>query len=193
VESSFAKIPGVMKTRVGYAGGTTANPTYENIGDHTEITEVQFDESHLGYEKLLDWFWSHHNPTEHNKKQYQSAILYVNDGQKQLAESSLKQIQAKYGNRKVETYIQPVNTFYQAEDYHQKYWLRCQRSVHKKLNLSDAQLVDSPLAAKVNAFLAGYDDFTVLNELAKQYNLDGDTVKLIREIAERGGDPRACH
>ncbi|KHN82475.1 Peptide methionine sulfoxide reductase [Toxocara canis] len=193
VESSFAKIDGVMRTRVGYAGGTTQSPTYKNIGDHTEITEVQFDEKVVSYERLLDWFWEHHNPTERHKKQYQSAILYIDDEQKRIAEQSLKHIQEKYGNQKVETYVKKLDQFYQAEDYHQKYWLRCQSAVLSKLNLNDQQVVESTLAAKVNAFLAGYDNFDVLKNLAAQHHLSDDVTKLIEEIARSGGDPRACH
>ncbi|VDM42058.1 unnamed protein product [Toxocara canis] len=187
VESSFAKIDGVMRTRVGYAG---------------EITEVQFDEKVVSYERLLDWFWEHHNPTERHKKQYQSAILYIDDEQKRIAEQGLKHIQEKYGNQKVETYVKKLDQFYQAEDYHQKYWLRCQSAVLSKrqereyrfqLNLNDQQVVESTLAAKVNAFLAGYDNFDVLKNLAAQHHLSDDVTKLIEEIARSGGDPRACH
>ncbi|KHJ81295.1 putative peptide-methionine (S)-S-oxide reductase [Oesophagostomum dentatum] len=87
-ESAFAKLKGVKKTRVGYAGGTTINPTYRNIGDHTEVTEVQFDPSLISYRQVLDFFWSHHNPSERRKKQYQSAILYETDDEKKVAEQT---------------------------------------------------------------------------------------------------------
>lgn len=89
--------------------------------------------------------------------------------------------------------MEKFDKFYQAEDYHQKYWLRCQNSIYKALNLSDAELVDSVLAAKVNAFLAGYQKYEVLDELAKEHNLDPALVNKIRAIAEAGGDPRSCH
>lgn len=192
-ESSFAKLDGVMKTRVGYAGGTTQSPNYENIGDHTEITEVQFDDQIVSYERILDWFWEHHNPTDQHKKQYQSAILYVDDTQKRIAEESLKNVQEKYGQQKVETYVKKLEHFYQAEDYHQKYWLRCQRALFTKLSLTDQEVVDSTLATKVNAFLAGFDNFDVLKNLAAAYHLSDDTTKLIEEIARSGGVPGACH
>ena len=91
------QLKGVHNTRVGYAGGKTKNPTYKGIADHTgewgrrwrvgkmsslEVTEVKFDPSVLSYRELVDFFWSHHDPVGPRKKQYQSAILYVNEEQK---------------------------------------------------------------------------------------------------------------
>jgi len=192
VESSFAKLHGVKKTRVGYAGGTTINPTYRNIGDHTEITEIQYEENVTSFHDLLEWFFSHHNPVVHNKKQYQSAVLFVDDEQRALSEEALDRIQKKFG-RKPDTYVTKLDRFYQAEDYHQKYWLRCRQDVYRQLKLSDPELVDSTLAAKVNAFLAGYDDSEVLHKLADEHSLPPSLVETIKEIVRSGGDPRACH
>ncbi|CAG9535030.1 unnamed protein product [Cercopithifilaria johnstoni] len=163
-ESTFAKLDGVLATRVGYAGGTTATPNYRNIGDHTEITEVQFDERIISYDKILDCFWENHDPTKE-----------------------------KYGKRKLRTYIQKLIQFYQAEDYHQKYWLRCQTAIFEKLNLNDEEVVSSLLATKVNAFLGGYKNFDVLKQLADKYRLDDDVIQLIESIAVKSGDTSACH
>uniref|UniRef100_A0A0R3RS23 peptide-methionine (S)-S-oxide reductase n=1 Tax=Elaeophora elaphi TaxID=1147741 RepID=A0A0R3RS23_9BILA len=192
-ESTFAKLDGVLATRVGYAGGTTMSPDYDNIGDHTEITEVQFDEKIISYDQILNYFWRNHDPTRVHKKQYKSAILYINDQQKEAAKQSLKKLQEKYGNRKIDTYVQKLVQFYQAEDYHQKYWLRCQTAIFEKLNLNDEEMVSSLLAAKVNAFLAGYKNFDLLKQLAVKYQLDDDVTKLIESIAVTGGDTSACH
>ncbi|VDK55341.1 unnamed protein product [Gongylonema pulchrum] len=158
-----------------------------------EVTEIQFDEKVVNYERLLDWFWENHNPTRRHKKQYQSAILYVDNQQKAVAEESLKKTQQKYSGKKLDTYIEKLDCFYQAEDYHQKYWLRCQTAIFNKLHLSDEEVVSSTLAAKVNAFLAGYKNFEVLKQLALDYGLDEDVVKLIESIARTGGDTSACH
>ncbi|TMS34559.1 hypothetical protein L596_002125 [Steinernema carpocapsae] len=191
-ESSFAKVTGVLKTRVGYSGGTTKTPTYKSIGDHTEITEVIYDDSVVSYAAILDWFFSHHDATIHRKKQYQSGILYIDEEQKKLAEEALAKAR-KNAASELETYIQPFTEFTVAESYHQKYWLRCQDAIHQQLQLSDRELIDSPLAAKVNAFLAGYSNFEVLKQLQKEHNLNEGLVAKIEEIARRGGDPRACH
>uniref|UniRef100_A0A915D1T7 peptide-methionine (S)-S-oxide reductase n=1 Tax=Ditylenchus dipsaci TaxID=166011 RepID=A0A915D1T7_9BILA len=177
VESTFAKLGGVKKLgHVGYAGGDMLNPTYANIGDHTEITEVQYDENLCSYKEILDWF---------------SRITIRH--QKATAEEALKNEQKKYGSRAVQTYLKKLDKFYQAEDYHQKYWLRCQRSIFKQLKLSEAEVVNSVLAAKINAYLAGYDNFAELKSLATEYKLNDNLVTVIEEIARAGGDPRACH
>uniref|UniRef100_A0A7E4VBG6 peptide-methionine (S)-S-oxide reductase n=1 Tax=Panagrellus redivivus TaxID=6233 RepID=A0A7E4VBG6_PANRE len=190
-ESAFAKLNGVVKTRVGYAGGTTPNPTYRAISDYTEVVEAQFDDSVVSYQALLDYFWKIHNPSIHRKKQYQSAILYVDEEQKLLAEASLARVRAEKPD--IETYIAKLDHFYPAEDYHQKYWLRCQDQILSKLKLSDAEIIDSPLTAKINAFLAGFDNYDVLHQLAEEYKLSDSVVKQVEEIARAGGDPRACH
>ncbi|GMT14906.1 hypothetical protein PFISCL1PPCAC_6203 [Pristionchus fissidentatus] len=190
-ESSFAKIRGVVGTRVGYAGGTTPAPTYRDIGDHTEVTEVTFDPSVTTYRSILDWFWSHHDPTLHNKKQYQSAILWTNEEEKREAEESTEEQKNKLG--KVDTYVVKLDKFHQAEDYHQKYWLRAQTGILKELKLDDNGIATSEIAAKTNAYLAGFTDFTDLDRLAKELNLSSNLVKVIKDIAERGGDPRSCH
>jgi peptide-methionine (S)-S-oxide reductase len=193
-ESGLAKLNGVVKTRVGYAGGTTVNPTYTSIGDHTEITEVQYDPDACTYGDLLEWFFAHNDTTTPQKKQYQSAILYVDDEQKELAEKTIQEKQKKLTARKIQTYVKKLDKFYQAEDYHQKYWLRCQPHIFKALKFtSDKDVVESELAAKVNAFLAGYDRFDVLERLQKQHNLSPQLVEEIQDIARCGGDPRACH
>lgn len=152
---------------------------------------MTFDDSKITYQDLLDYFWKHHDPTLQRKKQYRSAILYLDDEQQALAEASFKKV--KEAKPSIETYVEKLDHFYQAEDYHQKYWLRCQPEVFKALKLNDSEVVDSPLAAKVNAFMAGYDRYDVLKQLKEEYKLDDEVAKVIEEIAKRGGDPRACH
>lgn len=139
----------------------------------------------------MDYFWGHHDPTLQRKKQYRSAILYLDDEQKGLAEASFKKV--KEAKPSIETYVEKLDHFYQAEDYHQKYWLRCQPKVFNALKLNDQEVVDSPLAAKVNAFMAGYNNYDVLKQLKEEYKLSDEVADEIEEIARRGGDPRACH
>ncbi|PAV67030.1 hypothetical protein WR25_18377 [Diploscapter pachys] len=169
-ESVFAKLRGVHNTRVGYAGGKTKNPTYKGIADHTEVTEVKFDPSVLSYRELVDFFWSHHDP---------------------IAEETKQREEKKHED--IETYIEPIDVFYQAEDYHQKYWLRCKRDIFESLHLTDEQVADSLLATKLNAYAAGYTDFSELEQLKKEHNLSDELVKKIHDFALAGGDPRNCH
>ncbi|VDK56988.1 unnamed protein product [Cylicostephanus goldi] len=125
-----------------------------------------------------------------------SARSHITDFKKSYI---MKCLQKKYGN--IETYVEKLDKFYQAEDYHQKYWLRCSR-IFDELNLSDAQVVDTTLAAKVsanysrkqmNAYCAGYTDFSELEELKKQHGLSESLVERVKKMASSGGDPRACH
>ena len=111
-----------MRTQVGYAGGTKKNPTYYNLGDHSETIEIEFDPRKVSYEKLLDIFWeSHESTAQPFSRQYASFIFFHTDEQKRKAQESKKQVEAKKG-KKLFTEIVQAQTFYPAEDYHQEYW-----------------------------------------------------------------------
>ena len=132
VEEAFRQVPGVIETTVGYLGGHTANPTYKDVctdeTGHAEVVQVTFDPSKVSYEKLLDVFWSAHDPTTLNRQgpdigtQYRSAIFFHSPEQERQARASREKMQAsgKF-RRSVVTEITPASTFYPAEEYHQKY------------------------------------------------------------------------
>ena len=130
VESNFRAIPGVSGARVGYTGGNSENPTYPQVckGDtgHAEAVEVVFDPEAVSYDQLLDAFWQMHDPTQKNRQgpdvgsQYRSAVFFQDDAQKAAAEESLRQLQARL-SKPVATEIAPAQTFWEAEDYHQRY------------------------------------------------------------------------
>lgn len=132
VEETFRKTDGVISTRVGYVGGHTENPTYEEVctdsTGHAEAVEIEFDPAKISYEQLLEVFWNNHNPTTLNRQgpdtgtQYRSAVFYHNDEQKELAEKSKQQLadSGKWDNDIV-TEIVPTATFNEAEEYHQQY------------------------------------------------------------------------
>lgn len=130
VEATFDKIPGVLATRVGYTGGHTANPTYEQVctgtTGHAEAVEVTFDPQIISYERLLDTFWQCHDPTSLYKqgadigRQYRSAIFFHNAEQEAIANAA-KKAQQSHFSEPVVTEIKPLTTFYQAEQMHQKY------------------------------------------------------------------------
>jgi len=132
MEDILRKIPGVLETRVGYAGGSTKNPTYRDVsrGDtgHAEAIEVVFDPARLSYEDLLGYFFRMHDPTTLNRQhndvgtQYRSAIFYHDEEQRQVAERVKERVQrsGKWDGRIV-TEIVPAGEFWAAEDYHQKY------------------------------------------------------------------------
>lgn len=133
VEAAFRKIPGVLDVRVGYTGGTLANPSYEQVcaGDtgHAEAVKVAFDPSQTSYQKLLEAFWSMHDPTQLNRQgpdvgyQYRSAIFTNGPEQRAIAESSKQTLQEKHHFlAPIATVIEPAGPFYEAEEYHQRYF-----------------------------------------------------------------------
>jgi len=135
LQESLRQIPGVIKTTVGYTGGTTPNPTYELVGTgktgHAEAVQVIFDPDKLSYEELLNRFFSVHDPTSPRrqirgvKAQYRSAIFYHNEDQRRIAEQ-VKERASQSGKWKepVVTEIAPATQFYPAEAYHQDYLQR---------------------------------------------------------------------
>jgi peptide-methionine (S)-S-oxide reductase len=144
---------------VGYAGGTGENPTYHDLGDHTETVQIDYDPNQVSYEDLLDVFWKSHNPRYQSwSKQYMTAIFYHSEEQKRLAEETKKRIEELMGG-KVATKILPASAFYRAEDYHQKYALRRYGQFLDELRAAyphEDELVDSTAAARVNAYLSGH-------------------------------------
>jgi peptide-methionine (S)-S-oxide reductase len=130
VEAAFRQLDGVTRTRVGYAGGATENPTYEDVCSHTtghaEVVEVTYDPERISYEQLLDVFWAKHDPTQLNRQgwdigdNYRSAIFFKDDEQREAALKSKAGEQRNWG-APIVTQIEPAQTFYEAEDYHQQY------------------------------------------------------------------------
>jgi peptide-methionine (S)-S-oxide reductase len=133
-EKSFWQQPGVVSTAVGYEGGYTPNPTYEEVCSgrtgHAEAVRVVYDPAKVSYEQLLKVFWESHDPTQGMRQgndvgsQYRSAIFYQNDAQREAAEASAtaygkKLAEAGFGA--ITTEIGPAGEFYFAEDYHQQY------------------------------------------------------------------------
>ena len=133
VEATFRQVEGVVSTRVGYTGGTVANPTYEQVCSgktgHAEAVEIEYDPSEVSYEQLLNVFWENHDPTTLNRQgpdvgaQYRSAVFFNNPEQETAARASRDKLQqsGKY-KRPIVTEITPASEFYKAEEYHQQYF-----------------------------------------------------------------------
>jgi peptide-methionine (S)-S-oxide reductase len=130
VEAAFRQIDGVTGTRVGYSGGALENPTYEDVCSHTtghaEVVEVAYDPEQVSYDQLLDVFWGKHDPTQLNRQgwdigdQYRSVVFFHDEEQQEAALRSKAEEQARY-SKPIVTLIEPAQTFYEAEDYHQQY------------------------------------------------------------------------
>lgn len=134
-EAIFKRLKGVVSVMPGYSGGTTENPSYEQVSmgntGHAEATQIEFDPEIIPYEKLLEIFWHTHNPTTLNRQgndvgtQYRSVIFYHDDTQKEAAEKSKAEIEEEqlYPDPIV-TEIVPFEKFYEAESYHKDYYDR---------------------------------------------------------------------
>lgn len=146
----------MIRTRVGYAGGTSPSPTYGRIGDHAETIQVDYDPTVITYEELLTLFWSSHSPISRaSSRQYASIIHYATEVEKLLAEQSLQEQEAALG-RKVYTEIIPLTGFTLAEDYHQKYYLQNQvglMSEFAAIYPVFMDFIDSTAAARVNGYV----------------------------------------
>lgn len=138
VQYYFDQEPGVTKSTVGYTAGHTENPTYEEVCSHTtghtEALELEFDPEKVSYETLVRQFFRMHDPTQLNRQgpdvgdSYRSGIYYLNDEQKNIAET-VKQAAQKDFEQPIVTEIKPDGPFYEAEDYHQKFAERTGRGM----------------------------------------------------------------
>jgi peptide-methionine (S)-S-oxide reductase len=131
MEPPYDDIKGVKRTTSGYTGGTTKNPTYEEVctgtTGHAEAVEIEYDPAQVTYNQLLDVFWHNIDPTVTNRQfvdrgsQYRPEIFYHDEEQKRLAEASKKDVEKIFGAVAVE--ITPAGPFYPAEEYHQDYYM----------------------------------------------------------------------
>ena len=136
VEDVFRTTPGVKSTQVGYGGGHTKNPSYQDVctdeTGHAELVQVEYDPNEISFEKLLDVFWNVHDPTQLKRQgpdigtQYRSVIFYHDLEQEKGAKQSMQNLDSsgKFG-KKIVTRILPAPEFYRAEEYHQKYYVKC--------------------------------------------------------------------
>ena len=135
----FDQLTGVSMTLVGYMGGTKSDPSYEEVCSgstgHVEGVQLEYDPNKISYESLLDVLWKIHDPTQLNRQgpdfgtQYRSVIFFHDSEQEQIARSSIKRlVDAEKFNNDIVTAIEPAATFWEGEDYHQKYFARMNRS-----------------------------------------------------------------
>jgi peptide-methionine (S)-S-oxide reductase len=133
VEAALAAIPGVTATAVGYEGGAMDRPTYRDVctdqTGHAEVVELDFDPEKISYEALLDAFFSLHDPTTMNRQgpdwgtHYRSVIFYHSPQQESAARAKIEQLtsEGRYKPRRIVTHLVPAQTFWRAEEYHQRY------------------------------------------------------------------------
>ncbi len=187
-DAQFGVTPGVIRTRVGYAGGQQRDPTYYDLGDHIETVEIEFDPKVTSYKELLDIFWRSHNPHKPGwLRQYMSAIFYHNDAQENLARETQDR-ESKRTNREIFTEIVPYKKLYMAEGYHQKYHLRQHRDLVKDYIMiypDENDFINSTSAARVNGYVGGYGNFGILEEEIESLGLSDRGNEVLKEIALR--------
>jgi peptide-methionine (S)-S-oxide reductase len=180
----------VVRTRVGYAGGTKDSPTYHNLGDHSETIQIDYDPTQITYAELLDVFWSSHSPIARPwSLQYASIVFYHDEEQKRLAEKSRDHLAAEAG-RPIYTEIVPFDRFYRAEAYHQKYRLRQLPDLLAEFEAiyPDADdFVNSTAVARVNGYLGGHGTLDALQAEIDDLGLSPTATKKLLDFASVRG------
>jgi peptide-methionine (S)-S-oxide reductase len=172
-----------VRTRVGYAGGRMENPTYRQMGDHTETLQLDYDASLISYGELLDIYWNSHDPYRRiMSRQYMNIIFVHNEEQERLARETLLERQQK---GTVYTEIVPFAKFYLAEDYHQKYYLQGRFEFMQEFKLIYPEFqdfVDSTAVARVNGYIAGYGDATSLSRDLESLGLSTSSSETLKRV-----------
>ncbi|KAA3437805.1 peptide-methionine (S)-S-oxide reductase MsrA [Rufibacter hautae] len=169
-EALFGAMKGVIRTRVGFAGGTTPAPTYRTLADHIETVQIEFDPEQVTFAQLLEKFFAKHTPTqEPRKRQYTSAIFYHSPEQEQGAQDAIKAAEEQF-QAKVLTELIPYENFHLAEERHQKWKLRRHTEVLRELQKiypAYEAFNNSTAVARVNGYVGGYgEQETLMEEIA---------------------------
>jgi peptide-methionine (S)-S-oxide reductase len=167
-EARFGYHSGILRTRVGYAGGKEGQPTSKNTLDYTEVLQVQFNAELLSLEQIVNQFFNQHNTTRAPRSmKYRSLLLFENEEQKSKMLQKLEEIKHIHGNSY--TSVEPLYSFYEADFRHQKYYLQRWKPVYEKwqeLHVEKDSLVESTLAARLNGLSKGCGS---LEELMQEF------------------------
>lgn len=180
---------------MGYAGGTKRNPTYHDLGDHSETVEIDYDPAKISYEQLLDVFWQEHSPTMQSwSRQYAAIVFYHNEAQKRAAEASKQRLAEKLG-RPVRTEIRLYTGFTLAEGYHQKHALQRYPEFMEELvsvypTMSD--LITSTAAARLNGYVGGDSTCEALLQEVDRLGLSPARQQYLRTIVCKRKQSVSC-
>ena len=169
---------------MGYTGGSKADPTYQSLGDHTESFQLDFDRAVVSYEELLDLFFAEHSPySAPYSVQYKSAIFYADAAQKLAAEKKKAALEEEKDTT-VYTDILPLETFYLAEAYHQKYYLRKLPLLVQELEAKYPTLeafLDAPSVTRINSYAWGCGTLEDLLEDLPSYDLSPEAEEVLKK------------
>jgi peptide-methionine (S)-S-oxide reductase len=170
-----------LHTSVGYAGGSKLDPTYRDLGDHTESIQIEYDANEISFEALVDMFWNMHNPARKPySRQYTSILFYHDEDQKRVALNTKERVESKLKSY-VHTEIVPYTKYYLAEEYHQKYYLqqylKRNSELHEEIRraFSDFdEFIYSTVAARMNGYVAGHGTKYALEKEFKEAGLPSE-------------------
>lgn len=158
-DATFGAVDGVVRTRAGYAGGTKPDPSYEVLGDHTEVVQLEYDPGQLSFSEVLARAFDEHDPYQlSEKRQYQNILFTETADQHEQLLSYLDE--SEFDRSRINTRLERLDRFHVAEDYHQKFNLRGKRWItdaFAEADYSADEIRESPAAAKLNAHVAGHD------------------------------------
>jgi methionine-S-sulfoxide reductase len=173
----FGGVEGVYKTKVGYAGGEMENPTYHNLGSHTETIQIEYDPNIISYNELLEIFFNNHNPfVKPYGSQYKSIVFYHDEKQKEIYNNYIKDFDNK---KTLYTELKKYDNFYLAEFYHQKYRLQGYNrlmSELRKIYPNDNNFINSTLVARMNYFVGTQKGRELFEKEKNKYGLNEETI-----------------
>ena len=184
-EAMLAGCPGVEFTTVGFAGGTTPDPTYQTVGDHVETVEVVYDPEQLSYPALLEYFWKHHNA--HAKplfRQYASAVFTTTPNETENAKSLRDRKRSAEGEPLL-TAVFPLQTFYPADLSHQKHYLQQDPELAELLPREGSSRWSTRLAVKLNALLGSGGGRKELHSALRELGVEDNTCLALFRRASR--------
>jgi peptide-methionine (S)-S-oxide reductase len=186
-DARFGLVKGVIRTQVGYTGGTTKDPTYAKLVNHSESIRITYDPKRVSYETLLDIFWKNHTPGARSySRQYAAFIFYHNKIQMKAAIESLERVKKRIKGP-IYTEIVPASTFYPAEAYHQKHGLRSEKVLMQEFRSfypDDNNFVASTAAARVNGYVSGYGTLAELDMELASFGLSEAGRQILRKIVK---------
>ena len=176
----------MVRTRVGYSGGTKINPTYQDLGNHSETVQIDYDPTKISYQELLDVFWNSHRPIfPLGSRQYMSVIFYHNEEQKRLALETKSREEARLSTGKIYTEIIPASDFYLAEAYHQKYYLQSVPALTAEFRAiypEDEDFIASTAVARANGYIGGNGTLAGLQEELDSLGLSSTASKKLLDM-----------
>ncbi|UFU00649.1 peptide-methionine (S)-S-oxide reductase MsrA [Radiobacillus kanasensis] len=189
-DSLFGSLPGVIHTKVGFTGGTTENPTYRQMGDHTETVQITYDSDKISYGEILHTFWSNHNAVKdrfYKERQYLSILLHHNEEQEIVARRVKKEWKEKLA-AEIQTEFQPLHRFFQAEDHHQKYNLKRFKKATttiRELFPKESDFVNATIVARLNGFVKEHGKMEQIEEEIETWHLSLDTKDELLQLLNR--------